>query len=40
MVWDLQYFEDLEEKDDWLNHLINHLMTEVFVEQPRLHQVC
>ena len=36
MFWDLWCFEDLKEKDD----SINQLMMEVFVEQPRLHQVC
>ena len=36
MVLDLLCFKDLEEKD----HLMSPLITEVFVEQPRLHQVC
>ena len=39
MVWDLWYFENLEEKDDLISELIISMM-EVFLEQPRLHRVC
>ena len=35
-VWELWCSEDISTKDEWLNELI----TEVFVEQPRLHWVC
>ena len=35
-VWDTQCLEDSERKDD----LINQTITEVIVEQPRLHRVC
>ena len=35
-VWDLQCLEDLEEKDE----LLNESVTEVIVEQIRLHWVC
>ena len=35
-VCDLWYYEDLEEKDEW----INEWMTRLFIEQPRLHRVC
>ena len=35
-VWELWCFEDLEEKDRW----INQLMMKVFVEQPWLNRVC
>ena len=38
--WFILYFEDLEEKADWLTDWINQLLTKVFVEQPQLHQVC
>ena len=31
--------QDLEEKDDLMNEWIIQLMTRLFVEQPRLHQV-
>ena len=36
MVLKLWCFEDLEEKDRW----INQSMTKVFVEQPQLNRVC
>ena len=36
MVCDLWYLEDWEEKADWLTYWMNQLMTNVFVEQPRL----
>ena len=36
MVWDSWCCEYLEEKDHWINQLV----TEVIVEQPRLHRVC
>ena len=39
-VCDLWYYEDLEEKADSVNELINELMTRLFIEQPRLHRVC
>ena len=39
IVLDLWCFEDLVEKDHWLNQQISELMTEVFVEQPGLHHV-
>ena len=39
-VYDLWYYEDLEEKDEWINEWINYLMTRLFIEQPRLHRVC
>ena len=34
------FYEDLEEKDDSLNQLMNELITRLFIEQPRLHGVC
>ena len=40
MVLEWRWFEDFEEKDDWLTELMNEWRTEVFVEQPRLHRVC
>ena len=39
-VRELWCFEDLEGKDDWINELINEIVTWVFVEQLRLHRVC
>ena len=39
-VCDLWYYEDLEEKDEWINELMNQWMTRLFIEQPRLHRVC
>ena len=39
-VCDLWYYEYLEEKDDLLNQLMNEQITRLFIEQPRLHQVC
>ena len=38
-VWDWQGLEDIWTKG-WLTQLINELITEVIVEQPRLHRVC
>ena len=35
-----KWFEDLEEKDPSVNQSVNQSVTEVFVEQPRLHRVC
>ena len=35
-VWEWRCSEDMEEKAD----SVNHSVTEVFVEQPRLHRVC
>ena len=40
MVWDLWCFEELEENDCLINLFISEIMTDVFVEQPRLHWVC
>ena len=39
-VWKLWWFEDISTKDRWLNQSINQWITEVYVEQPRLHRVC
>ena len=39
-VCHLSYYEDLEEKDDSINELINQSMMRLFIEQPRLHRVC
>ena len=33
-------FEEMEEKGDLINEWINQSVTDVFVEQPRLHRVC
>ena len=33
-------YEDLEEKDDLPNQLINQWTTRLFIEQPQLHWVC
>ena len=38
-LW-LWYYEDLEEKDDWVTELINQSVTRLYVEQPRLQRVC
>ena len=39
-VCDLWYYEDLEEKDEWMNELRNQSVTRLFIEQPRLNRVC
>ena len=40
MVWCLWCFEYSEEKDDSIKQCISESVTEVYVEQPCLHQVC
>ena len=42
-VWDWQYLEDIGTQgwvNESMNELINESVTQVIVEQPRLHRVC
>ena len=33
-VWELGFFEDMEDGDDQFTELMNDLMTKLFLEQP------